>query len=73
MADRIQAGAIRRCGELLREMQPQPGARTDKPREGAHPRFTRTEAARDAGMSDHQRKQALRVAAVPQPRFAVRR
>lgn len=69
MADRIQARAIRRCGELLREMQPATGAHLPNiKREGPRP-VGRAEAARDAGMSDHQRKQALRVAAVPQPDF----
>ena len=29
MADRIQARAIRRCGELLKQIEPKQGARTD--------------------------------------------
>ena len=53
----------------MRQIEPAPGERTDKPREGDHPRLTRTQAASEAGMSDHQRKQALRVANVPEDDF----
>jgi hypothetical protein len=70
MADRIQARAIRRCGELLKQIDAQQGARTDvQPREGAHQKLTRTEAAIEAGLSEHQRKTALRVANVPESEF----
>lgn len=70
MADRIQARAIRRCGELLRLVQPASGARTDvQPQDGTDPRFTREQAASGAGLSERQRKTALRVAAVPQASF----
>lgn len=68
MADRIQARAIRRCGELLR-MVPNGAGRPPEIREGDRPNFTRTQAASEAGLSDHQRKTALRVAAVPEPEF----
>lgn len=64
MADRIQARAIRRCGELLKQID----ARGDHmKKEGAH--LSRTQAADDAGLSEHQRKQALRVANVPDDDF----
>ena len=70
LADRIQARAIRRAGQLLQEIAPAMGARTDRPRDGAVPRSpTRTEAATAAGLSDRQRKTALRVAAVPADEF----
>jgi hypothetical protein len=70
MADRIQARAIRRCGELLGEIKAARGRRTDlEHRAGAHPTLTRGEAASAAGLSDHQRKQALRIAAVPASEF----
>jgi hypothetical protein len=50
MADRIQARAIRRVGELLKEIPLAPGTRTDlEPREGALPRSW-TQAAEDAGL-----------------------
>lgn len=66
MAERIQARAIRRCGELLKQIEPAPGARTDiEPRDGTVQGLTRTEAARDAGLSERQQKTALRVATVP--------
>ncbi len=62
MADRIQARAIRRCGELLRQIQPARGANQNI-REGDHPKVTRESVADAAGLSEHQRKTALRVAA----------
>ncbi|MFO0349980.1 MAG: hypothetical protein ACK51S_08615 [Alphaproteobacteria bacterium] len=68
-ADRIQARAIRRCGELLRQIPQGQGARDGKRQEGDLPPLTRTEAAPDAGLSEHQRKTALRVAAIPEPEF----
>jgi hypothetical protein len=61
MAIRIQARAIRRCGELLRKIEPKPGARTDLPGIAGNTRF---KAAADAGMSKRQRDTALRVAKV---------
>src|SRR5438046_9428855 len=46
MADRIQARAIRRCGELLQQIQTSIGARTDlEPRDGTVPKLIRTQAA----------------------------
>ena len=70
MATRIQARAIRRCGELLLEIETARGSRSDlQPRDGAVPRLTRTEAASEAGLSERQRKTALRVANVPSERF----
>lgn len=64
LALRIQLRAERRCGELLRQIEPASGARTDL---GRAP--TRGEAAREAGLSVHQRKTALRVAAIPEVEF----
>jgi len=66
MADRIQARAIRRCGELLRQIPSATGAHMKQ--EGAL-LLSRTQAAEDAGLSEHQRKTALRVAAIPEPEF----
>jgi hypothetical protein len=66
-AIRIKARAIRRCGELLKKFDGK-GARTDKPSEGNHPRSA-GEAAQSAGMSEHQHKQAVRVANVPADAF----
>lgn len=64
MAVRIQARAERRCGELLKLIEPASGARTDLGRA-----TTRGDAARQAGLSDHQRKTALRIATVPEADF----
>lgn len=52
-ADRIQARAVRRCGELLKQVPAAGGARTDL---GRAP--TRSDAADEAGLSEHQRKQS---------------
>lgn len=68
LATKIKARAIKRCGELLQEIAPQQGQRTDQPRVGNGPK-SRAEAARDAGLSERQRKTALRVAAVPDDEF----
>jgi hypothetical protein len=62
MADRIQARAIRRAGELLHEIPPASETNlVQNRREGALPSVTRTEAATKAGLSEHQRKTAMRV------------
>jgi len=67
MAVRIQARAIRRCGELLKQIEPRPGTRTDiEPGRGAP---TRLQAAGNAGLSRDQMHTALRVAAVPGDEF----
>lgn len=48
-----------RAGELLNQIEPATGSHWESKREGSRP-FTRTDAARDAGFSDHQKKQATR-------------
>lgn len=69
MADRIQARAIRRCGELLKQVEQKQGANQNI-QDGAVPKvLTRTDAAQEAGLSERQRKTALRVANIPQPVF----
>jgi hypothetical protein len=57
-----QARAIRRCGELLKQVKPATGAH--RKRDGADP-LSRKSAASSAGLSERQRKDALRVASVP--------
>lgn len=64
---RFQARAIRRAEELLRQIEPGTGKYQSK-REGDRP-LDRKQAAEQAGMSEHQRKQALRVANVPDDDF----
>lgn len=67
-ADRIQARAIRRCGELLKQFDGRGGDRTEK--EGGHLSApTRKEAAQSAGLSEYQAKSAVRVANVPSETF----
>jgi len=70
-ADRIQARAINRCGELLRAVPSGQGKSNQHTvlREGALQKQDRTQAAEDAGLSEFQRKTALRVAAVPAAQF----
>lgn len=68
LADRIQARAVRRCGELLKQYNGQ-GARTDQLSAGAHTKLTQQQIARDAGMSRHQQVTAVRVANVPLATF----
>ncbi len=65
-ATRIKARAIRRCGELLQQIEPATGAHLK--REVTLP-LSRTQAATDAGLSEHQRKTALQVANVPADLF----
>ena len=67
MADRIQARAVRRCGELLKQHK-SPGARTDLPNNGAVAR-SQKEAGDNAGLSQRQRETAIGVANVAQEEF----
>ncbi len=61
-ADRIQARAIRRCGELLKQFDGR--GRPSENSEGAHT-ISQREAAAQAGLSRHQQTAAVRVANVP--------
>lgn len=62
MSMRIQGRAIRRCGELLKQVKPARGHEN-----GTVP--TRSGVAKDAGLSERQRKTALNVANVPEKKF----
>jgi hypothetical protein len=62
--DLARARAIRRCGELLKEVEKQQGG--DRKSKEACPPFDRKTAAKEAGMSPDQAKTAIRVANVPQ-------
>ena len=62
MAERIQARAIRRCGELLKQVETGQGVRTDLLHDAADMKLTRTEAATQAGLSERQKVTALLVA-----------
>ena len=65
----IQARAIRKAGELLQNISSAQGMRTDRLQEGDRPKSPRNEAAREAGFSEHQQKQALRVANLDEDEF----
>ena len=55
MAERIQARAIRRCGELLKQIEPgKTGPKTEL-HDATVMQLNRTEAARDAGISKRQK------------------
>jgi hypothetical protein len=70
-AVKIRARALRRLGELLLEVEPQPGARTDlEPEDAGVPRLrTRKQAAEDARIPDRLSKNAIRIASIPEPQF----
>jgi hypothetical protein len=68
MAVRIQARAERRCGELLKQI-PRADESTRYGQVGTVPPVTRTQAASNAGLSERQRKTALRIASVPAAEF----
>jgi hypothetical protein len=70
MAVRIQARAERRAGELLKQYPSQSESNLVQHRqEGTHLSVTRTRAAENAGLSEHQRKTALRIANIPEREF----
>lgn len=70
-AMRIKGRAIRRAGELLKEVEPKHiGRPTQEIREGTRPNSpTRKSVAEAAGLSPHQTKEALRVASIPKVHF----
>src|SRR6266545_2019433 len=57
--------AVRRMGEILKEIEPKQGARTDRePRAGDHPKLqTRASVAESAGLSPRQAKEAIQTRA----------
>lgn len=71
MADRIQARAIRRCGELLKQVESGQGRSNQYTvlHDADDMKQTRTAAATQAGLSERQKVTALRVASIPQSEF----
>jgi len=67
-ADRIKARAVRRCGELAMAMATSKGGGNQRTGVGVHP-SARKANGHAAGLSDHQLKQAIRVANVPETDF----
>lgn len=68
MATRIRDRAIRRAGELLKQIEPAPNHHGNSTRDDTGP-SSRKEAGADAGMSQRQIKTAIRVANVPAEEF----
>lgn len=68
LADRIQARAVRRCGELLKQFDGR-GRPAEENKAGAVPVYSQRQVGADAGMSERQVKTAVRVANVPAAAF----
>jgi len=68
MCDRIQARAIRRCGDLLAAIEPARGANQNIS-DGNGTKVTRKDVATEAGLSERQRVTALRVSNIPADEF----
>jgi hypothetical protein len=70
LAKRIQGRAVRRAGELLKQI---PDTNRGRPSleipDGPVTNITRTQAASEAGLSERQKVTALRVASVPAEEF----
>jgi hypothetical protein len=66
LADRIQARAVRRMGELLKQFD---GRGDHMKKEGTLLSLTQTQMAEQAGISERQVKTAVRVANVPAEKF----
>lgn len=73
MAKRIKNRALRRAGELLDQIDPAKGGDRGggrgNQRDGTVPLVSRKQAASEAGLSERQAKQVLRMAQVPEPVF----
>jgi hypothetical protein len=68
MAKRIRARAMRRAGELLKQVEPQRGANQNI-KDAAVPKVGRAVAASEAGFSERQAKTAQRLASIPEGDF----
>ncbi|WP_422032189.1 hypothetical protein [Roseovarius sp.] len=69
-AMRIKGRALRHYAELMQQIEPATGMHNSPgtKKVGARP-FSRTDAARAAGMSPHQHKQAMRTGNIPADQF----
>jgi hypothetical protein len=65
-ANEIRNRARNRMGEILTETEPTPGARTDLGRTASQGRIS---IAKKAGISEHERKTAMRIHAMPRDEF----
>lgn len=68
-AQRIRARAVRRCGELLKEIEKGHGQNQNNSGDAPTKVLTRKEAATQAGLSKDQAVQSIRVANVPESDF----
>lgn len=66
---RIRDRAIRRAGELLKQIEPNKGGRPSETGAAADTSFSRKRTAEQAGMSKRQQVTAIRVANVPATEF----
>jgi len=62
LSQRIKARAVTRMGELFNQIEPKSGAHVINSIEGGAPLYGREQAARDAGVSQDQRKQSQTIA-----------
>jgi hypothetical protein len=70
MADRIQARAVDRCGQLIKQIPSEQGKRTDKQQSGGGLKLSARDIARiAAGVSKRLAKTAVAVNSVPRARF----
>lgn len=69
LATRIRARAVRRAGELLNEIEMQSKYNAKKQSTGAGTSFSRTNTARQAGLSKRQQVTAMRLAKIPENEF----
>jgi len=69
MAIRIRSRALRRAGELLKQIEPNAGGRPSKTTDGTVSSFSRKAAAEKAGMSERQQVTAVRIANIPKADF----
>lgn len=67
MADRIQARAVRRCGELLKQFDGR--GRPAENKDGTVPNISQKEAAERSGIGERQRKTAVAVASLDADQF----
>lgn len=66
-AQRIKVRAIRRAGELLKQIESAPNR--PKKKGGGAPTLTKAAAAQQAGLSRDQKVDALRIASIPEETF----
>lgn len=70
LATKIKGRAVQRAGILAKEIEAAKGARNDLgPKAGNHLKLGRYETMREAGFSERQTKQAIRVANIPNDEF----